>query len=75
VAKEHDLDITYQRARQFGVVDFGLLDIIYVMDKQNYQKVSEMAPTEEALDKVSLIMNELTPGKDQDVPVIHFTME
>ena len=68
VGSENDLDITYQRARQFSTEDFGLFDLIYVMDKQNYAKLSEMAPSKSDLDKVDLIMNELTPGADQDVP-------
>ncbi len=68
VGYENDLDITYQRARQFGVADFDLFDLIYVMDKQNYAKLKEMAPRASDLEKVDLIMNEMTPGEDQDVP-------
>lgn len=68
VGAENDLDITYQRARQFGVEDFGLFDLIYVMDKQNYAKLSEIAPSAADMTKVMLIMNEMTPGADQDVP-------
>jgi len=68
VGAENDLDITYQRARQFSAEDFSLFDLIYVMDKQNYAKLKEMAPRVSDMDKVDLMMNEMTPGQDQDVP-------
>lgn len=35
IAKKHNLDISYQRARQFQPEDFDTFDIIYVMDNSN----------------------------------------
>lgn len=68
VAKTHGIDLTDQRARQFLVEDFDQFDCIYVMDKSNYVNVCRLAPNEAALKKVELILNEIHPGKDLEVP-------
>jgi protein-tyrosine phosphatase len=68
VAKENLLDITYQRARQFQLSDFETYDVIYAMDKQNLKQLLAMAPSKEAESKVKLILNEVFPGEDMDVP-------
>ena len=68
VAKENLLDITYQRARQFQLSDFETYDVIYAMDKQNLRQLLAMAPSKEAESKVKLILNEVFPGEDMDVP-------
>lgn len=43
--KKHSIDITYQRARTLAAADFRKFDIIYVMDKSNYENVKRMART------------------------------
>ncbi len=68
VAKKHGIDLTDQRARQFLVEDFDRFDLIYVMDKSNYVNVCRLAPNENALKKVELILNESHCGKDLEVP-------
>lgn len=55
-AQEHGIDISHQRARQISIEDFDRFDAIYVMDKHNYEKVLTIAPSEEAKNKVSMIM-------------------
>lgn len=67
-AKNRDLDITNQRARQFKVSDFDTFDYIYVMDNSNYKDVISLAPTEESKSKVRLILNEIFPNENVDVP-------
>ncbi len=67
-AKNRGLDITNQRARQFKVSDFDTFDYIYVMDNSNYKDVLSLAPTEESKSKVKLILNEIFPNENVDVP-------
>lgn len=67
-AKKHHIDITNQRSRQFRGWDFETYDLIYVMDSSNYQDVIAQAKTPEERAKVKLIMNELEPGKNINVP-------
>jgi protein-tyrosine phosphatase len=67
-AKNRGLDITSQRARQFKISDFNTFDYIYVMDNSNYKDVMALAPNEEAKSKVKLILNELFPNENVDVP-------
>lgn len=67
-AKNRGLDITSQRARQFKISDFDTFDYIYVMDNSNYKVVMALAPNDEAKSKVKLILNELFPNENVDVP-------
>lgn len=67
-AKKRGLDITNQRARQFKLSDFDTFDYIYVMDNSNYKNVIALASTEEAKLKVKLILNEIFPNENVDVP-------
>lgn len=67
-AKNRGLDITHQRARQFKKSDFDFFDHIFVMDNSNYKDVLTLAPNEEAKSKVKLILNEIFPNKNVDVP-------
>ena len=67
-AKNNGLDITNQRARQFKITDFDVFDYIYVMDNSNYKDVIALAPNDAAKSKVKLILNELFPNKNVDVP-------
>ena len=67
-AKNRGLDITNQRARQFKVSDFDTFDYIFVMDNSNYKDVLSLAPTEESKSKVKLILNEIFPNENVDVP-------
>lgn len=68
IAKNRGLDITHQRARQFKKSDFDFFDHIFVMDNSNYKDVLTLAPNEEAKSKVKLILNEIFPNENVDVP-------
>ncbi|AWM12904.1 low molecular weight phosphotyrosine protein phosphatase [Flavobacterium sp. NRK F10] len=67
-AQEHGVDITYQRARKFRTDDFETFDYIYTMDMSNYKDVLSLAPDEDAKQKVKLILNELFPEENVEVP-------
>lgn len=67
-AKKNNLDISCQKARQFAVSDFDTFDYIYVMDNSNYNDVVFLSKNEEQSNKVQLILNELFPGENADVP-------
>lgn len=68
VAQKNNLDITTQRGRQFRTEDFDKFDQIYVMDMSNYKDVISLARNEEDKKKVNLILNELFPGENVEVP-------
>ena len=68
VAKRYGLDISNQRGRQFQSEDFDRFDLIYVMDRFNFADVISLARNEEDKKKVNLILNEVFPGENVDVP-------
>lgn len=72
VAKKHNLDITAQRGRQFNAEDFDQFDHIYVMDNSNKENVLALAKNDEHRQKVTLILDELFPGENVDVPDPYF---
>jgi len=67
-ARKRGLDITNQRGRQIKLSDFEVFDYIYVMDQSNYKNVMDLAPDDRAKSKVKMILNELHPNKNIDVP-------
>lgn len=68
IAKIHNIDITNQSARQFHYDDLIEFDQILVMDAMNYRNVMSMAKTEEQEGKVEMIMNFVSPGRNEQVP-------
>ena len=68
IAQNRKLDITSQKGRQFKVSDFDAFDHIYVMDMSNYKDVLAQARNEEDRKKVSLILDEIFPGENVEVP-------
>lgn len=73
-AKKNKLDISKQKGRQFSTTDFKTYDYIYVMDKSNYDDVIQLAQTPEQKNKVQIILNELYPNENVDVPDPYFGM-
>lgn len=67
-AGQHGLDITNQRGRQFKPADFEEFDKIFVMDNSNLENVLKQAKDPSHKAKVSLILDELFPGENVDVP-------
>ena len=68
IANKNGLDITNQRARKFTKNDFTDFDIIYAMDNSNLKDILQLAPDENAKSKVHLILNELYPNENKDIP-------
>lgn len=68
IAKKKGLDITNQKGQHFTAKHFELFDYIYVMDMSNYKNVLSLAPNEKAKSKVKLILNELFPNENVEVP-------
>ncbi len=68
IAKKNGLNISNQKGRQFKTSDFDIFDYIYVMDNSNYDDVITLAKNQEQKDKVQLILNELFPSENVDIP-------
>ena len=75
IAKLRGLDISKQKGRQFTAKDFETNDYIFVMDNSNYKDVIQLAPNQEAKSKVSLILNDLFPNENVDVPDPYYGLE
>lgn len=71
-AREMGLSIDNLQARQFTKNDFKEFDLIFVMDKSNYANVISLAESAEERKKVHLMLNELYPNKDLEVPDPYF---
>ena len=68
-AQDKGVDISGLRARQFEASDYDTFDLIYVMDKSNYQNVTRLARDKEEIKKVKLILDELGHSNSiQEVP-------
>ncbi|TQI71478.1 protein-tyrosine phosphatase [Gramella sp. Hel_I_59] len=68
IASKNGLDISQQRGRQFSKKDFQDFDHIFVMDNSNFKDVIAMAETDEERQKVHLILEEIFPSENVDVP-------
>ena len=68
VAKSYGIDISKQKARQFNLMDFEKFDIIYVMDISNFYTINGLDIEKKYSKKIKLILNEIYPNKNNDVP-------
>jgi protein-tyrosine phosphatase len=68
IAKKNNLNISSQKGRQFTTADFDTFDYIFVMDNSNYKNVIELSKKPIQTEKVQLILNELFPDENLDVP-------
>lgn len=68
VAKINGLDISTQRARRFVPADFDLYDKIYALAGDVLEDIQRIAKNKYDPKKVDLLMNEIFPGKNMDVP-------
>jgi protein-tyrosine phosphatase len=68
IALTKGIDISYQRSRQITRQDIERFDLIYVMDSSNYNNVLDMTRSAEEANKVLMIMNEVEPGRNVNVP-------
>jgi protein-tyrosine phosphatase len=68
VAKQNGIDISKQQCRQFKKEDMLHYDFIYVMDSSNYNDVKRISQELWNEHKVDLLLNELYPGENKNVP-------
>ena len=68
IAKEYNIDLSKQRARQFNRLDFDRFDIIYAMDTNNYAHLISLASNDDERNSIKLILNELNPNACESVP-------
>ena len=68
VAQLNGIDINRQMCRQFSKEDMLQFDKIYAMDKEVYADIKHMSGELWDASKTDLLMNEVYPGKNIDVP-------
>jgi protein-tyrosine phosphatase len=68
VAKLNGIDICQQRSRKFVADDFDIYDKIYAMASDVITDMRRIAKGKFDAGKVDLLMNELYPGRNLDVP-------
>lgn len=68
VARLNGIDICNQRSRRFTAEDFDNYDKIYAMSADVIEEMKWIAKKKFNAMKVDLLMNELHPGRNMDVP-------
>lgn len=68
VALKYGLDISHQRCRKFEAQDFADFDMIYVMDRSNYEDVIAQSQNENEIGKVKLLLGVDLNTHLQEVP-------
>lgn len=68
IALQHGIDISAQRARRFTAADFSQYDRIYAMAMDVIEDMQHIAGNQYNASRVDLLMNELYPGKNREVP-------
>jgi len=68
IAQLNGIDISKQRARKFMAEDFEYFDKIYAMSEDVIEDMRGIAKKKFNENKVELLLNELFPGKNMDVP-------
>lgn len=66
-AEKHHINISTHKCRLLTIEDFEDFDIIYAMSQDILDFMKEMAP-ENRHHKLKLLMNEVDPQSNQDVP-------
>lgn len=70
--RKKGINISNLIARQFTTADFDAFDIIFTMDKSNYDNVIALARSNQDKQKVRMLVNELHPGSNGEVPDPYF---
>jgi protein-tyrosine phosphatase len=68
VARLNRIDISHQRARQFTPADFQYFDKIYALAGDVVDDIRRISGKKFDPEKIDLLMNEVHPGADEDVP-------
>ena len=75
IAMQHGIDISRQRARTFVPEDFERYDKIYALAKDVLDDIGYIAKNKFDGAKINLLMNELYPGRNMDVPDPYYNGE
>jgi protein-tyrosine phosphatase len=75
VAKLNGIDICQQRARRFVAEDIEAYDKIYALAGDVLDDIKRIAKKKFDATKIDLLMNELFPGQDRDVPDPYYGAE
>lgn len=65
---QHGIEIGHQKSRRFLPEDFDRFDKIYALAEDVLFDIKQIARKKFDRSKIDLLMNELYPGKDMDVP-------
>ncbi len=68
VAKINGIDISNQRSRKFTATDFEAYDKIYAMAEDVMDDMKRIAKNKFDNSKAGLLLNEIYPGQNRDVP-------
>lgn len=68
VAKLNGIEICQQRARRFTAADFDVYDKIYALAADVMEDIKKISGKKFNASKADLLMNELYPGENKDVP-------
>lgn len=68
VAQMNGIDIRNQRARRFVASDFDRYDKIYALAEDVLEEIKRIAKDNYDPAKVALLMNELYPGENRNIP-------
>lgn len=68
VAKLNGIDISNQRSRKLTAADFEVYDKIYAMANDVANEMKQIAGKKYKTAKVDLLLNEIYPHQDRDVP-------
>jgi protein-tyrosine phosphatase len=68
VTRLHSIDISQLKARSFSPEDFDRFDRIYAMSKDVLEDIRRISRNRFDTKKVDLLMNEIYPGRNMDIP-------
>ena len=68
IARKHHVNIRSLISRNFQIEDFDNFDLIYAMDRSNFNNIIALARSEDDKKKVLLILNEIDPFANNEVP-------
>ncbi|MDP9230895.1 MAG: low molecular weight phosphotyrosine protein phosphatase [Bacteroidota bacterium] len=74
-AKLNGIDICKQRARRFTAGDFEVYDKIYALAADVMDDIRQISKNKFDASKADLLMNEIYPGKNMDVPDPYYGSE
>jgi protein-tyrosine phosphatase len=68
IARQHQIDLTDQRARQLKASDLENFDLLIGMDRSNYNNILKLSTNAQQEEKVRLMMDFAYPNQGIEVP-------